>query len=275
MRLPLTSLLCSLLASLALAQAPGSAYRIGPGDVVALQVFEEESLNVERRVEPDGSIRLPLLGDVQVAGRTQAEAASLIKTELERSYLQRATVTLEVREFRSRQVSMLGAVRNPGSLYMSGDWTLFQAITAAGGLTETHGSSIHVLRRSANGLSDQLEIPVDDLLVRGDAAVNIPLQPDDVVNVAMAQDVTVYFLGEVAQAGAVTLSTRSPITLLTAIARAGGLTDRAAHRIVVKRKLGDGSTVEFEAHYDRLLSGEEQDLELQEGDLIVVKESFF
>lgn len=275
MRRALTALFLSSVASLAVAQQPGAAYRIGPGDVVALQVFEEPSLNVERQVGADGSILLPLLGNVQVAGLTEAEAAELIKTQLERSYLQRASVTLEIREFRSRQISMLGAVRTPGSLYMSGDWTLFQAITAAGGLTENHGKSIYVLRRASNGLSDQLEISVDDLLVRGDPEFNVPLFPEDVVNVPPAQDVTVYFLGEVAQAGAVTLSTRSPTTLLTAIARAGGLTDRAAHRILVKRKMADGSTQELEAHYDRLLSGEEPDIELREGDLIVVKESFF
>jgi protein involved in polysaccharide export with SLBB domain len=158
---------------------------------------------------------------------------------------------------------------------MSGDLTLFQALTAAGGLTEQHGSTIRILRRAGNGLFDQLEVPVHDLLVEGDPLVNIPLQPDDVVNVLSAQDVTVYFLGEVAQAGAVTLSNKSPVTLLTAIARAGGLTDRASNRIVVKRKQSDGSTQEMESHYQRLLAGHEPDIELQEGDLIVIKESFF
>lgn len=282
MRAPQTLLLVTLLAGPSIARpataqpaSPGEDYRIGPGDVVALQVFEEPSLNVERQVSPSGSVALPLLGDVPLAGRTQVEAEALIKGELEKSYLQRATVTLEIKEYRSRKVSLLGAVRTPGSQFMSGDLTLFQAITAAGGLTEQHGGTIRILRRADNGLYDQLEIPVDELLINGDPMFNVPLRPDDVVNVVAAQEVTVYFIGEVAQPGAVSLNTRSPVTLLTAIARAGGLTDRAASRIVVRRKQPDGSTREIEAHYPRLLAGDEPDVGLQEGDLIVVKESFF
>lgn len=271
-----TLLLVACLTHPAAAQpaAPGAGYRIGPGDLVALQVFEEPSLNVERQVDAEGSIALPLVGDLRIAGLSQAEAQALVKAELERTYLQRATVTLEIREYRSRQVSVLGAVHAPGNQFMSGDLRLFQAITAAGGLSEEHGKTIRVLRRAGNGLFDQLEVPIEDLLTAADPIVNIPLQPNDVVNVLSAREVTVYFLGEVAQAGAVTLSTRSPVTLLTAIARAGGLTDRASNRIVVKRRQGD-SPLEIEVHYQRLLSGQEPDIDLQEGDLIVVKESFF
>jgi polysaccharide export outer membrane protein len=271
-----TLVLAALLVPPAEAQpaAPAAGYRIGPGDIVALQVFEEPSLNVERQVDPEGMIALPLLGDVRIGGLTQAEAQALIRAELERTYLQRATVTVEIREYRSRQVSVLGAVRTPGSQFMSGNLRLFQAITAAGGLSEQHGKTIRVARRASNGLFDQLEVSIDDLLVNADPMANIPLQTDDVVNVMSAQEVTVYFLGEVSQPGAVILSTRSPVTLLTAIARAGGLTDRASNRIVVKRRQGDVSQ-EIEAHYQRLLAGEEPDIDLQEGDLIVVKESFF
>lgn len=257
------------------APPPGPDYRLGPGDLVAIEVFEEKGLDVERRVAADGTINLPLLGDVAVAGSTTDAAADRIAEALEASYLQRATVSLEVKEFLSQEITVVGAVNQPGSLYLSSRWTLFQALTAAGGLTAEHGNSIYVLRRASNGLSDQLEIPVDDLLVRGDAAVDIPLQAHDVVNVPAARNVTVYFLGEVASPGAVTLSSRSPVTLLTAIARAGGLTDRAARRLTVKRKHSDGTNLELEADYDRLLSGDQPDLALLEGDLIVVRESFF
>jgi polysaccharide export outer membrane protein len=263
------------LAALSQVPLPGPDYRIGPGDLIAIEVFEEPGLAVERRVAADGAINLPLLGDVTVGGLSPDGAAERIATALEASYLQRATVTIEVKEFLSQEITVLGAVAKPGSLYMSSRWTLFQALTAAGGLTADSGNSIYVLRRAANGLSDQLEIGVDDLLVRGDAAVNVPLQAHDVVNVPLARTVTVYFLGEVATPGAVTLTTRSPVTLLTAIARAGGLTERAADRITVKRKQSDGTTVELEASYDQMLAGNASDLELMEGDLLVVKESFF
>lgn len=267
--------LAGALTALAQTHPPGPDYRIGPGDLLAIEVFEEQALDVERRVAAAGTINLPLLGDITVAGLTPDAAAERIGAALEASYLQRATVTVEVKEFLSQEITVLGAVTQPGSLYMSSRWTLFQALSAAGGLTADQGNTIYVLRRASNGLSDQLEVSVDDLLVRGDATVNVPLQAHDVVNVPAARDVTVYFLGEVATAGAVTLTTRSPVTLLTAIARAGGLTERAADRLTIKRKQSDGTTVELEASYDRLLAGADPDLPLQEGDLIVVKESFF
>ncbi len=267
--------LAAALPALAQTPLPGPDYRIGPGDLLALDVFEEKGLAVERRVGADGTIDLPLLGEVGVGGLTPDGAAARISAALEASYLQRATVSVEVKEFLSQEITVLGAVNKPGSLYMSSRWTLFQALTAAGGLTADTGTSIHVLRRASNGLSDQLEVDVDDLLVRGDPTVNVPLQPHDVVNVPLARNVTVYFLGEVASPGAVTLSTRSPVTLLTAIARAGGLTERAADRITIRRKQSDGTTVEFEASYDRLLAGDAPDPTLVEGDLIVVRESFF
>ncbi len=264
----------SALAAAAQAPPPGPDYRIGPGDLVALEVFEEPGLDVERRVGAEGGINLPLVGDVELAGLTTREAAARIASGLER-YLQRATVTVEVKEFLSQEITVLGAVTEPGSQYLSSRWTLFQAISAVGGLTAEHGNSIYVLRRAANGLSDQLEIAVDDLLVQGDPTVNIPLQAHDIVNVPAARQVTVYFLGEVAQPGAVTLTSRSPVTLLTAIARAGGLTERASSRITIKRKQSDGTTIELAAQYDRLLDGSQPDIPLREGDLIVIKESFF
>jgi polysaccharide export outer membrane protein len=267
--------LAGALAAAAQAPLPRADYRLGPGDLVALEVLEERSLAVERRVAADGTILLPLVGSVAVGGLTTVEAAERIAASLEATYLQRATVTVEVREFKSQEITVLGAVSEPGSLYMSSRWNLFQAVTAAGGLTADSGNSIFILRQADNGLTDQLEVPVDDLLVRGDPVANVPLMAHDVINVPAARTVTVYFLGEVATPGAVALSTRSPVTLLTAIARAGGLTERAADRITLKRKQSDGTTLELEVSYDRLLAGVEADLELMEGDLIVVKESFF
>jgi protein involved in polysaccharide export with SLBB domain len=87
--------------------------------------------------------------------------------------------------------------------------------------------------------------------------------------------VTIYLLGEVSATGAMQFKSTEPVTLLTVIARAGGLTDRASPRLRVKRRDGDGMMQELQAHYGRILNGQEPDLELRDGDLVVVKESFF
>ena len=252
-----------------------SGYRIGPKDVLAVKVLEASELDVVRRVSDDGTIDLPRVGAVSAEGLTAREFASRLRTLLEERYFQQATVEVEVREFRSRPIVVIGAVRNPGNLAFSGRWTLLEALTAAGGLAGEHGGGGHVVRRAANGLSDQITIRVDELLVKADPKVNIPIFASDLINVPAAASLTVYFLGEVATKGAVSLRSVDRASLLVAVARAGGLTDRAASEILIKRKEPDGRTSEIRANFKRVLAGKDPDPELQDGDVIVVKEAFF
>jgi polysaccharide biosynthesis/export protein len=280
--------LCLVAAVAAAAQAQvtpvkNPAYRIGPRDLLDIKVFEVPELNVQRRVSEDGAVNLPLIGDVSVSSQTPAEVAAALKRLLEAKYVQRASVDVQVQEFRSRPISVIGAVKQPGNLAFSGRWTLLEALTNAGGLAEGHGNMLYVLRRSDNGLSDQLAIDLDDLLVRADPRANIPLLANDLINVPSAVDVTVYCLGEVAHPGAVSFKSTERITLVAAIARAGGLTDRAARKILVRRAAataggagGAGATPgDLQVDWKRLLDGKAPDVELHQGDVVVVKESFF
>lgn len=275
-RLLLAGVACALVltASPAAAQET-SGYRLGDRDRVQVQVFEDSRFDVETQVTEEGTIRLPLAGPVAVEGLTVAEATERLVEVLERDYLQRASVTLTVTEFRSRPISVLGAVAEPGTLDVSGRLTLIEAIVGAGGLTANHGDSIYVLRRSANGLSDQVSIPVQDLMVDADPNLNIPIYPNDLINVPLTVEVTVYCLGEVAQPGALVFKSTERITLLAALARAGGLTDRAAKKITIKRLREGGEAVEIEVDYRRVMSGREADPTLLQGDVVVVRESFF
>jgi polysaccharide export outer membrane protein len=251
-------------------------YRIGPRDLVEVRVFEVPDLNVQRRVSEGGAINLPLIGDVAIAGQTEAEVAQSLKTLLESKYVQRASVDFKVLEFRSRPISIIGAIKQPGNLGFSGHWTLLEAITAAGGLAENHGNVLYVLRRSDSGLADQIAIELDDLLVRADPRVNVPLFANDLINIPSAVEVTIYCLGEVARPGALTFKSTERITLLAAISRAGGLTDRSSKRILIKRAATATATAsEIEADYKRILAGKAPDVDLRQGDVIVVKESFF
>jgi len=256
------------------AAAPAAGYRIGPRDLVDIKVFETPELNVSRRVSEDGEVNLPLIGNVALAGLTEGEAARKLKTVLEGKLLQRASVAVQVQEFRSTPITVIGAVRQPGNLAFSGRWTLLEAVTAAGGLTEAHGNLVYVIRHAANGLSDQIAVPIDDLLVRTDPKVNIPIVAGDLINVPVTIEVIVYCLGEIQQPGAVPFKSSERMTLLTLISRAGGLTDRASRKILIKRNGRDGK-LELTADYKRILAGKDPDLDLQAGDVVVVKESFF
>jgi polysaccharide export outer membrane protein len=267
-----------LLVCAGLARAQGGkdpAYRIGARDLLSVRVDEDEKLNGDRRVTEAGTINLPLIGDVQVAGKTAGEVGQAVKRLLEEKYMQRASVDVQVTEFRSRPISVIGAVKTPGNLGFSGHWTLLEAVAAAGGLAENHGNVVYVLRRADSGLSDQVTIDLDDLMVRGDPRVNLPIFPNDLINVPVTVDITVYCLGEVAKPGALAFKSSERITVLTAIAHAGGLTDRASKKILVKRLAPADGRAEITVDYNKILAGKEPDLELRQGDVIVVKESFF
>ncbi len=257
------------------AQGKDPAYRIGPRDLIQVKVDEDTRLNGSSRVNEEGTINFTLLGDVQVAGKTTAEVGVILKKLLEEKYMQRATVDVQVLEFRSHPISILGAVKQPGNLGFSGRWTLLEALTAAGGLGENHGNVAYILRRADNGLSDQVTIDLDDLLLRGDPKLNIPIYANDLINVPATIEITIYCLGQVNKPGALLFKSNERITLLTAIAHAGGLTDRAAKKILIKRSPGASGPREITTDFNRILAGKEADIELRQGDVIVVKESFF
>ncbi|HSG38903.1 MAG TPA: polysaccharide biosynthesis/export family protein [Thermoanaerobaculia bacterium] len=261
-------------AALAAAQGKDPAYRIGPRDLLDIRVYEDAKLNGERRVSEAGVINVPLLGDIPVLGKTTAEAAQILKKALEDKYMQRASVDIQILEYRSRPISVIGAVKNPGNLGFSGRWTLLEALTAAGGIAEGQGGIVHVLRRADNGLSDQVTIQLDDLLLRADPRVNIPIVANDLINVPASFDVTIYCLGEVEKPGSLTFKSHERITVLAAIAQAGGLTDRAASKIQIRRQ-GAGTGQEITVDYKKIVAGKEPDVELKQGDVLVVKESFF
>jgi len=275
---PLYSLLVAVISASTVVAVQGpafSTYRIGPKDLVEIKVFEVPELNVELRVSEEGTIDLPLIGDVDVQGLTENELAEKLKTLLESRYVQRASVAVQVREFRSKPISVIGAVKKPGPLAFSGRWTLLEALTAAGGLDERHGNVIHVIRTASNGLSDQIEIEVNDLMVRGDPRVNIPIYANDLINIPAPVPITVFCLGEVARPGALQFQSTERVSVLSAIARAGGLTDRASSKMVIKRRDAFGREVEVEVNYKRIISGDAPDVELEPNDVVVVRRSFF
>ncbi len=253
---------------------PGD-YPIGPKDLLEVRVLEVPDLNVERRVSDAGTIDLPLIGEFTVSGLTAEQAREHLETLLTSKYVHHATVSLNIREYASKPVSILGAVKIPGSLRVSGQWTLIQAISAAGGLSESAGSKIFVLRQGGGGKGETIEIGKDELFRGASDRWNIPLFPGDVVNVPERTALTIYCLGEVKQPGAVQFSSDDRLTLLAAIARAGGLNDRASSKILIRRKGPNGKDLDRVINFKRVLSGKDPDPQLLQNDVIIVRESFF
>jgi polysaccharide biosynthesis/export protein len=257
------------------AQEQTGDYRIGPKDLLEIRVFEIPELNLERRVSNSGSIDLPLLGEVSVSGLTSSEVNSRVEALLTAKYVNRANVSVVVKEYANNPVSIVGAVQKPGPLNISGNWYLLQAISAAGGLTQQAGRKIYVLRRASNGLSDRLEIKVEDLFRGTSSTWNIPIFPSDVVNIPPRTPVKIFCLGEVKTAGAIEFDSDDRISLLSVIAKAGGLTDRASNSIRIKHKGPDGKDVETVVNFRRIVAGKDPDPVLVADDVVIIKESFF
>ena len=260
-----------------LGQSSGSLdYRLGPKDLISVKVLEIQELNGDWRVSDDGNISLPLLGSIPVVGLSSSDLEGRLEALLTTKFVNRANVSVVIKEFSNKPVSILGAVAKPGSLSVSGRWDLLQAISAAGGLIPGAGRRIYVLRRADNGLSDRLEIDADELLVRSSPRWNIPIYSSDVVNIPARAIVRLFVLGQVKIPGAIEFDIDDRITFLTAISRAGGLTDRAAKgSIRIKRRGPDGRDVEIPLAYRRILDGKDPDPILQAGDVVIVKESIF
>lgn len=259
------------------AQEPASMeYRLGPKDLLEIKVIEVPDVNGERRVGDDGSIDLPMVGKVPVSGLTASEVADRIEAVLTAKYVNRANVSVVIKDYANKPVSIIGAVQRPGSLNIAGRWDLLQAIAAAGGLAPNAGRKIYVLRRGENGLSDRLEIDRDELFLRSSERWNVPIYPSDVVNIPPRTTVKIFCVGEVRSPGALELDSDDRITLLSVIAKAGGFTSRAAKgNIRIKRRGADRKDVELTADYSRIVSGKDPDMELMADDVVIVKESFF
>lgn len=271
-----------IVASLACAIVPMSygqqstgEYRLGPKDLLEIKVFEIPELNLERRVSDNGTLVLPLLGEFSVSGMTASEVHDKLETMLTAKYVNRANVSIVIKEFANKPLSIVGAVERPGSLPVSGRYSLLQAISAAGGLSATAGKRIYVLRKAENGLTDSLEINTDDLFRGSSQMWNIPVFPSDVVNVPARSTVKVYCMGAVNKPGDLEFYSDDRISLLSVIAKAGGLTDRASKEIHIKHRNAEGKDVEMKADYRRIVSGKVPDPTLQPDDVVVVQESFF
>ena len=112
----------------------GSNYRIGPEDVLHIDVWDNEELTGDVTVRPDGKISLPLIQDVQAEGRTSAELAGRIRDKL-LAYIKNPNVSVIVREINAPKFSILGYVANPGTYPLRGELTILQALSQAGGFT--------------------------------------------------------------------------------------------------------------------------------------------
>jgi polysaccharide export outer membrane protein len=275
--LGITGLLLGMMMGPLAGQEASNEYRIGAKDLLEITALNVQEINkLVVRVSEDGRITLPLLGEVSVDNLTRSEVEKKLGSLLGEKWVQTPQVTVFIQEYRSKRVSVLGAVERPGPIELLGRQTILSVISQAGGLTRDAGGEIIVIRQLADGESQSLHISIDDLFFKGDAKLNIPLEPNDIVNIPVDKLVSVYVFGQVKNPGALQVKKSSLPTLLQAIAQAGGFGDRASRTgIKIRRKDASGKELEFTVNAKNILKGKIKDVPLLENDTVYVPESLF
>ena len=160
--------------------ASDSEYKIGPQDVLHVDVWKEPDISRQVTVRPDGKISLPLLNDVQAAGSTAMELSVVIRDGLKK-YITEPQVTVTVSEINSRRVYVTGEVLRAGAYPLLPNMTVLQALSSCGGFTQfANTKKIYILRTEGG---KQMRIPVNyKAVVSGrKPEENIPLQPGDTI----------------------------------------------------------------------------------------------
>jgi polysaccharide export outer membrane protein len=253
-----------------LERAQVNDYQIGPNDLLEITVFELPELNQTVRVSEDGSITLSLLGKVDVATLTAQQLEKKLAALLDEQYTKGAHVTVFIQEY--QKVSVLGAVGRPGMYELVGPTNLLTILAQAGGLTNLAMKDIYIYRQDKNGEQTRIVVNIEDLTNNGSPALNIELQPKDIVTVPLDQMLNVFVYGEVRTPGVVSFLGSKKITLLQAIAQAGGTTEWAkASKVVIKRKdKKTGREIVIPVNMKNILKNKQADIYLEEGDVVIV-----
>lgn len=268
--------LVALLLLLVLAGAPPVAaqdYTIGGRDILRVTVWGQADLSKDYAVGEDGVVQLPLIGAVQAAGLTTTQFAAKLRQLLEKDYLVDPQVLVAIAEYRSKAQAffVLGEVKTPGTYSLDKAVTALEAITVAGGFTESAAAAgVKVIRRSPDGKEETFPLNLSGTLAE-DRTFRIAY--GDTVMVPRGN--TFFVVGEVAKPGAYQLVKETNV--LEAIAIAGGFTNKAAPgRTRVIRKTATG-TEDIAVDMAGIMRRGNRDkaIRIVEHDVILVPESFF
>lgn len=279
--------------------SPDEDYRIGPNDVIDVQVENAPELSKTFRVTAAGTFLMPYVGRVTAAKKTTEELALLITSGLKGDYLKDPKVTVNVKEYNSRSFFIQGSVRSPGVYQIEGRPSMLELLTLAGGLADTHGANAFIIRRiktttppdtgaegtvepkpavAANGGQESTDdLPKYELksvningLLKGRFEQDTLLEPGDIINIPSSD---VFFVaGEVNAPGSFPL--KEGTTLRQAISLAQGTNYKAAldHGIIF-RENADGKRVELRVNIGAIMSGKKEDMTIAANDIIMVTNS--
>jgi polysaccharide biosynthesis/export protein len=255
------------------ADAQVTNYVVGPQDVLAITVFDQQDLGGKYAVEADGTFTFTLIGRVRAGGLTLREVEASLRKELADGFFKDPQLSVAVEQYRSQRIFVVGEVRNPGTYALTGDMTLIEALARAGSTNEAASGEALIVRPHAGAHpegpvlpdqedgSDVIRVDIKELQ-SGRLSQNAQLQDNDTVFVPRAE--LVYVFGQVKSPGAFPL--QKGTTVLQALSLAGGVTDRGATGRIRIARVVRGHKVEIKGRLEDVV---------RPGDTIIVPERFF
>ncbi len=243
--------------------APGGqdAYVLGPGDTLEITVFGDPDLSRTVTIKPDGTITLPLIGEVKAAGKTTSQLTTEL-VNLYRKYLKSPSISVVVREFRVDRIYILGQVNKPGEYQVPPGVGILELLASAGGPTNRADLTKAVIIR---GSREVIQLNLLEAFVRSKNP-DVKLQSGDVLFVPET-DRRIIVLGQVNRPGAYDVLEGQRVADL--IAAAGGVTPRAA----LSRAFIVRGSEQIPVDLQRVLAGDvAANVALQAGDMMVVPE---
>jgi protein involved in polysaccharide export with SLBB domain len=256
----------------ALLKPPTEPYRLGPGDILEIDLVGSDEGPQRTFVGPDGKIYFNLLSGLQVWGYTLEEATRALESGLS-TFLQNPKVSLTLREVRSRRIQVMGRVSVPGLYELTQPMTILEALSQARGPASSRvaGATEEMADLQHSFLLRQgrvIPIDFDKLIRQGDTSQNIYLQADDLVFMPSTLGSQIFVLGAVGAPRSIPYKGRT--TLVTALASCRGLAPDAKSRqvAIVRGSLQDPSIAIVDA--GAILKGKQPDILLSPRDIVYV-----
>jgi polysaccharide export outer membrane protein len=244
------------------------ALQLHAGDLVAVSVYDAPELTRTVRVDPDGTIRLPLLAEgVKAAGLMPRELEVGLTNALKSGeILIDPVVKITVVEYHSRPISVMGAVRRPVTFQADGVVTLLDALSRAEGLSDDAGSEILITR------NDIVEhVPVKQLLNQADPAVNLRLTGNEEIRVPEAGKI--FVLGNIRKPGGFRMRDPGDNTVLKLVALSEGLMPYSSKIAYIVRRPETGAPQEIPIELEKIMQRKASDMPLEIGDILYVPDN--
>ncbi len=244
--------------------------RIGPGDLLTIQVFETPELSGTARVNQDGLANLPVLGSIRLAGLSANDASRTVEQELKsRGLLLDPHVSIFVTEYASQGASVIGEVRAPGVYPTLGSRRLLDMISLAGGVAPTAGKVVSIIHQS------DPEHPRQVALQPTPASLHLQenpiIEPGDTIVVAKSG--VIYIIGDVLKPGGFLVDNNERLSVIDALSLAGGMNKTAAlSKTKLIRKVPAGRE-EVDLDLKHVLFGKQADIMVSDGDILFVPSS--